>query len=451
MIARLPGWGDEDVLALLALFRKHLSHYIYASDKDFSHVVHAELPDKPTCEIQEMVKSLMRQFGLVLSTKNFRNEVIVMNGKEIFVHEHIYESISQLPENKAGGGAWLPDELSRFFQKAKQYRSILSTKQEVYFKRIQIWDWTDINDPYALGYLAFKSTCLRNLAVRKKRRNKTLDLGIRPGRPKRRPSSSSARETTVNNPMDHSVNNPQVSSAKPAVGVDDIMNLHNLNSPSNTDLDLVAGVRRNNSRAQQRAATLPTKAYAAFVRDIGEQCQWTDKVAHNVLRCMQHSIDLYRANKLVEFFRIVASLTPGVSFQELLVNAEYILTTFKQRFGTLDGFENLALTSPNASSTATTNAQAAEQKNGAFAATSENDPNDTDATIDLPSDSIEQQEADANTREQQDELSPESPGQLGTEDAIDEHSSSTAEKQSSPEDTWEIGNEEAAGYVAVLT
>ncbi|RLN49432.1 hypothetical protein BBJ29_000117 [Phytophthora kernoviae] len=139
MVARLPGWGDEDVLALLALFCKHLRHYIYTSDTEFINVMHAELPDKPGREIQEMVKSLMLQFGLVLSTKKFRNEVIVMNGNEIFVHEHVYESISQLPENKAGGGIWLPDELSRFFRKAKQYRTLLLSKQEMYFKRIQIW------------------------------------------------------------------------------------------------------------------------------------------------------------------------------------------------------------------------------------------------------------------------------------------------------------------------
>lgn len=60
------------------------------------------------------------------------------NGQEVYVYEHIYESISQLPENKVGG-MWLPDELSRFLQKAKQYRKLFTESQDVYFKRIQVW------------------------------------------------------------------------------------------------------------------------------------------------------------------------------------------------------------------------------------------------------------------------------------------------------------------------
>ena len=52
---------------------------------------------------------------------------------------------------------------------------------------------------------------------------------------------------------------------------------------------------------------------AAFVQNIAEQCQWTEKAVHNVLRCMQHSIDLYRSNKLVTFFYKVASLTSGTA------------------------------------------------------------------------------------------------------------------------------------------
>jgi hypothetical protein len=64
--------------------------------------------------------------------------VIVTNGQEVYVYEHIYESISQLSENKAGG-VWLPDELRRFLQKAKQYRELFASNQDVYFKRVQLW------------------------------------------------------------------------------------------------------------------------------------------------------------------------------------------------------------------------------------------------------------------------------------------------------------------------
>ncbi|KAF4325011.1 hypothetical protein BBO99_00000600 [Phytophthora kernoviae] len=151
MVARLPGWGDEDVLALLALFCKHLRHYIYTSDMEFINVMHAELPDKPGREIQEMVKSLMLQFGLVLSTKNFRNEVIVMNGNEIFVHEHVYESISQLPENKAGDSY-----LCNFDRLSSDLPDIIYDPTSVAHKIFNA-DWTNVNDPYALGYLAFKT------------------------------------------------------------------------------------------------------------------------------------------------------------------------------------------------------------------------------------------------------------------------------------------------------
>lgn len=49
--------------------------------------------------------------------------MIVASGQEVYVYEHIYESINQLAENRAGG-LWLPDELSRFLQKAKQYREL---------------------------------------------------------------------------------------------------------------------------------------------------------------------------------------------------------------------------------------------------------------------------------------------------------------------------------------
>eukprot|EP00644_Phytophthora_capsici_P002263 jgi/Phyca11/17407/fgenesh1_pg.PHYCAscaffold_27_\ len=138
MLVRPRGWGDEDVLALLMLFRKHLMYYVYTSDGRFAEVMRAELPDKEATEILQMVRGLMEQFGLQFSTKNFRTDVIVSNGYEVFVYEHIYESIRLLPENKAGG-VWLPDELSRFLQKAKQYRDRFTNSQDKYFKQVQLW------------------------------------------------------------------------------------------------------------------------------------------------------------------------------------------------------------------------------------------------------------------------------------------------------------------------
>ncbi|CAI5745292.1 unnamed protein product [Peronospora destructor] len=138
MLVRLQGWSDADVLALLLLLRKHLLYYVYTCDNAFVNVMHAELPDKPVLEIKEMVRSLMLQFALGLSTKNFRTDVIMANGQKVYVYEHIYESISQLAENKVGD-IWLPNELNRFLQKARQYRDLFLENQEVYFKRIQVW------------------------------------------------------------------------------------------------------------------------------------------------------------------------------------------------------------------------------------------------------------------------------------------------------------------------
>ena len=60
------------------------------------------------------------------------------NGQEVYVYKHIYESIRALSENKVGG-LWLPDELRRLLQKARQYRDLLSKNEDVYFKRIQVW------------------------------------------------------------------------------------------------------------------------------------------------------------------------------------------------------------------------------------------------------------------------------------------------------------------------
>ena len=64
--------------------------------------------------------------------------VLVANGHKVYVYEHLYESISQLAENKVAG-IWLPNELNRFLHKARQYRRLLSENPDVYFKRIQVW------------------------------------------------------------------------------------------------------------------------------------------------------------------------------------------------------------------------------------------------------------------------------------------------------------------------
>ncbi|KAG6974893.1 hypothetical protein JG687_00000129 [Phytophthora cactorum] len=162
MLVRLRGWGDADVLTLLTLFRRHLLYYVYASDSQFAEVMRAELPNKAASEILEMVRALMDQFGLTLSTKNFRTDVIVINGHEIYVYEHIYESIRQLPENRAGG-VWLPDELSRFLQKAKQYRDRFTDSEEKYFKQVQVWG-------KSIAETKSKFYALREIFMREKRR-----------------------------------------------------------------------------------------------------------------------------------------------------------------------------------------------------------------------------------------------------------------------------------------
>ncbi|ETI37647.1 hypothetical protein, variant 1 [Phytophthora nicotianae] len=482
MLVRLRGWNDEDVLALLTLFRKHLLYYVYASDSQFAEVMRAELPDKAASEILEMVRALMDQFGLTLSTKNFRTDVIVMNGHKMFVYEHIYESIRQLPENRAGG-VWLPDELSRFLQKAKQYRDRFSDNQEKYFKRVQVWgksiaetkskfyalrelfmrekhrmrqrkgigvkrlellkdiftdvppssradtvpvlpskapklwssqemealvdfvvrittqiqktgssdlvdgvaialrrtdgscvnkladmrekflkkatmiraanlpdtiydpsseahkifsaDWNDRNDPYALGYLALKSRSLRlNSERHKKRRAKS----IWSPRPKLRSSTMAARGTPSG---DTSADHPSVSSAAVLSTTKPVGRQSRNNKTS---------AAQQSHRSGRSASALPANDYASFVRDIAERYQWTEKVVHHVLRCMQHSIGLYRSNKLVDFFSKIASLTPDVTFHDLFANAQHILIQYKQRFGTLEDFEDLDLTASGTNS-----------------------------------------------------------------------------------------------------
>ncbi|KAK1948260.1 hypothetical protein P3T76_000550 [Phytophthora citrophthora] len=161
MLVRPRGWDDDDVLALLMLFRKHLMYYVYTSDGRFAEVMRAELPDKEAADILQMVRGLMEQFGLQFSTKNFRTDVIVANGYKVFVYEHIYESIRLLPENKAGG-VWLPDELSRFLQKAKQYRDRFTDSQEKYFKQVQLWG-------KSIAETKSKFYALRELFIREKR------------------------------------------------------------------------------------------------------------------------------------------------------------------------------------------------------------------------------------------------------------------------------------------
>ncbi|KAG3121080.1 hypothetical protein PI124_g16 [Phytophthora idaei] len=636
MLVRLRGWGDADVLTLLTLFRKHLLYYVYASDSQFAEVMRAELPNKAATEILEMVRALMDQFGLTLSTKNFRTDVIVINGHEIYVYEHIYESIRQLPENRAGG-VWLPDELSRFLQKAKQYRDRFTDSEEKYFKQVQVWgksiaetkskfyalreifmrekrhmrprkgvgakrlellreifadvphasraetvaalpskapklwssedmetlvdfvvqittqiqktgssdlvdrvaialhrtdgscvnkladmrdkflkksttvraanlpdtifdstseaykifsaDWSDNNDPYALGYLALKSRSLRlNSERNKKRRSKS----IWSSRPKLRSSTLAARGTPI--ASSNAVKLSASSAAVKPVG-------------SGSCNNGTSAVQQSLPSGRTPVSALPANDYALFVRDIAKQCRWTEKVVYNVLRCMQHSIDLYRSNKLVDFFYKIASLTPGVTFQDLFANAHYILTHFKQRFGTLDGFENLELTAPGINSPVSTSDQetkeqdhvashevnhvltaantqsSAAEENANMARSSEEliadgDKCGHDQTL-VGSPVQHSHQANNGEDERDDEQSPllEPPAQTpqtGNEDAVldgdeheheqspllaspvqtpqtgtedgadehssstaDEHSSSTADKQFSPEDTWD--------------
>ncbi|KAG3204423.1 hypothetical protein PC128_g1872 [Phytophthora cactorum] len=600
MLVRLRGWGDADVLTLLTLFRRHLLYYVYASDSQFAEVMRAELPNKAASEILEMVRALMDQFGLTLSTKNFRTDVIVINGHEIYVYEHIYESIRQLPENRAGG-VWLPDELSRFLQKAKQYRDRFTDSEEKYFKQVQVWgksiaetkskfyalreifmrekrrmrprkgvgakrlellreifadvphasraetvaalpskapklwtsedmetlvdfvvqittqiqktgssdlvdrvaialhrtdgscvnkladmrdkflkksttvraanlpdtildstseaykifsaDWSDNNDPYALGYLALKSRSLRlNSERNKKRRSKS----IWSSRPKLRSSTLAARGTPT--ASSNAVKLSASSAAVKPVG-------------SGSCNNGTSAVQQSLPSGRTPVSALPANDYALFVRDIAKQCRWTEKIA---------------------------SLTPGVMFQDLFANAHYILTHFKQRFGTLDGFENLELTAPGINSPVSTSDQetkeldhvashevnhvltaantqsSAAEENANMARSSEEliadgDKCGHDQTL-VGSPVQHSPQANNGEDERDDEQSPllESPAQTpqtgnedavldgdeheheqspllaspvqtpqtGTEDGADEHSSSTADKQFSPEDTW---------------
>ncbi|CAH0517018.1 unnamed protein product [Peronospora belbahrii] len=485
MLVRLNGWNEMDVLALLSLLRKHLLYYIYTSNNAFADVVHTELSHKPASEIKEMVRSLMLQFALGLSTKNFRTDVIQFNGQEVYVYEHLYESISELRENKIGG-MWLPDELSRFLQKACQYRDLFPAHSEMYFRRIQVWsksvaetkskfyafrdiyirekkrrlcqrkgveparlellkkifggispahrtenvavyskalklwtceemetlvdflvritaqiqrtgssdlvdqvaetlrrtdgscvnkladmkekfmkklptvraanlpdtiydptseankifsaDWSNNNDPYALGYLALKSRSLKLTAARNKKRRGPCPWTPRPNL---RSSTLAARGTSSikenpTSPMKQDVSelSRPIVKIQAAVSAPPVSELHNK----------VAVMSRPPSVQTTPAISLPVNDYTAFVQDIAKQCQWTEEAVHNLLHCMQHSFGLYRSNKLVAFFYKVASLTSGFTFQDLFPGAQFILTQFERRFGSLDGFEQFVLT-----------------------------------------------------------------------------------------------------------
>ncbi|KAI9907159.1 hypothetical protein PsorP6_004272 [Peronosclerospora sorghi] len=474
MLVQLQGWDDAEVLKLLEIFRKHLLYYIYTSDSDFADVVRTELPEKSGPEIIETTRSLMQQFSLRVSTKNFRTDVIVVNGQEeVYLYKHLYESISQLAENKIGG-IWLPDELSRFLLKARQYRGLFPGNQDVYFKRIQVWskdshscigvghvyvgksiaettrkfyafrdiylkenrrrlcqrkgvepvrfallksifdgvpaspqmerelqvhsktqklwspqeldtlvdfivritkqiqknghsdlvnhfalhvsatlllaafiyldwscihaldlpdivfdptsdaykifsaDWNDVNDSYALGYLAMKARSVKMMTDRnKRRRGKSAWVS----RPKPRRLTYTAQETS-----------------------------NSLIIPSVEDVDTANPMARIQSASDSQNKRM--NDYAVFVQDVVEQCHQSVKnVAHAVLRHMQESIDLYRSNRLVAFFSKIANLTPDVAYQEVFADAEFILTQFQQRFGSLHGFENLCLTVPGTETT----------------------------------------------------------------------------------------------------
>ncbi|GMF10390.1 unnamed protein product [Phytophthora lilii] len=112
--------------------------------------------------------------------------------------------------------------------------------------------------------------------------------------------------------------------------------------------------------SKRAASALPASDYSTFVQDVARQCQWTEKVVHNVLRCMQHSIELYRTNKLVAFFSKIASLTPGGGILHTCI----LFREADQGFGTLDGFENLVLTAPGINSSITSAENTKEEQDG---------------------------------------------------------------------------------------
>jgi hypothetical protein len=77
--------------------------------------------------------------------------LLMVDGKEIWVDEHLYETMLNLAENQAGG-VWHPDELSRFLLKTKQYKEFLLDKPAIFFSCVQIW-----------GTCALSSSCHGNM------------------------------------------------------------------------------------------------------------------------------------------------------------------------------------------------------------------------------------------------------------------------------------------------
>lgn len=60
-----------------------------------------------------------------------------VDGVIVMVHVHLYETTAGLAEN-AVGGTWHPDELRRFFEKIRKYRSLLLRNADLFFSRVQI-------------------------------------------------------------------------------------------------------------------------------------------------------------------------------------------------------------------------------------------------------------------------------------------------------------------------
>lgn len=135
---RSTNWDDHEVNALLDLFRARILEYIYTCDGSFVESIKSTFSDKNTQQISVMIRSLMQSFSLAIGTKALRNDVIHVDGKEVYPNLHLYETMANIEENKEAG-IWHPDELSRLLEKARQYRSFLDTKPDAFFSRIQIW------------------------------------------------------------------------------------------------------------------------------------------------------------------------------------------------------------------------------------------------------------------------------------------------------------------------
>ncbi|CAI5745291.1 unnamed protein product [Peronospora destructor] len=334
-------------------------------------------------------------------------------------------------------------------------------------------DWSNSNDPYALGYLALKARSISVTAARnkyKKRRGKD----VWSPRPKLRSSTLAARGKSS------SKANPMSPLALDVAPLDKVRLVARAQRTAST-------LRASEPHKKERAAvmgpppveitpvnTLPVNDYAAFVQDIAEQCQWTKKAVHNVLRCMQHSIGLYRSNRLVTFFYKVASLTSGVTFQDLFPDVQFILTQFERRFGSLDGFENFVQKLLDINSSRTTEQEANDREDKLDCAVStavctqsnvakekanewrrlvvDGDERDHDYFSRTCTSHAQQivQTGNKDTAVKEDEHGHGNEGlsllaslsqtsRTGVEDATEEHTSSTVGKQSSPEDKWDEG------------